>query len=76
MIFFRLQITLKAGVIGKIALRDFKGLEDKCDASTRQMVLDFSFNLALGNISAAFRYFILVIENFVNANVFLVCKMS
>ncbi|GAB0089345.1 intraflagellar transport protein 140 homolog [Sergentomyia squamirostris] len=47
-------ITLKINNIGRIALRDFKGLE-KCDSSTRKMVLDFSLNVAQGNMDHAFR---------------------
>ncbi|XP_055684546.1 intraflagellar transport protein 140 homolog [Lutzomyia longipalpis] len=47
-------ITLKINSIGRIALRDFKGLE-KCDPSTRKMVLDFSLNVAQGNMDHAFR---------------------
>lgn len=49
------QITLKISVIERIALRDFKGLE-KCDLSTRKMVLDFSLNVAQGNMDHAFRF--------------------
>ncbi|XP_059617138.1 intraflagellar transport protein 140 homolog [Phlebotomus argentipes] len=47
-------ITLRINNIGRIALRDFKGLE-KCDPSTRKMVLDFSLNVAQGNMDHAFR---------------------
>lgn len=57
LLFFRgfRQITLKINNIGRIALRDFKGLE-KCDPSTRKMVLDFSLNVAQGNMDHAFRF--------------------
>lgn len=48
------QVTLKINEIGRIALRDFKGLEN-CDQATRQMVLDFSLNVAQGNMDQAFR---------------------
>jgi len=54
-LYFVYQITLKISVIGRIPLRDFKGLE-KCDGITRKMVLDFSLNVALGNMDQAFRY--------------------
>jgi hypothetical protein len=49
------QITLQVNNIGHIVLRDFKGLE-KCDESTRKMVLNFSLNLAQGMLDQAFRY--------------------
>lgn len=49
-----LQVTLKINEIGRIALRDFKGLES-CDSATRQMVLDFSLNVAQGHMDQAFR---------------------
>lgn len=48
------QVTLKINEIGRIALRDFKGLEN-CDANTRRMVLDFSLNVAQRNMDQAFR---------------------
>jgi intraflagellar transport protein 140 len=46
-------ITLKVGVVGQKTLRDFVGLEDS-DAETRKMVLDFSLNVAQGNLDQAF----------------------
>lgn len=46
-------ITLKVGVIGQKILRDFIGLENT-DANTRKMVLDFSLNVAQGNLDQAF----------------------
>lgn len=39
----------------KIPLRDFKGLEN-CDSHTSRMVLDFSLNIAQGNMDQAFRW--------------------
>ncbi|XP_055383288.1 intraflagellar transport protein 140 homolog [Condylostylus longicornis] len=47
-------ITLNISIINQITLRDFKGLEN-CDENTRKMVLDFSLNVALGNMDMAFR---------------------
>lgn len=35
-------------------MRDFVGLEN-CDAATRKMVLDFSLNVAIGNMDVAFQ---------------------
>lgn len=49
-----LKVTLKINEIGRIALRDFKGLEN-CNSQTRQMVLDFSLNVAQGNMDQAFK---------------------
>jgi intraflagellar transport protein 140 len=46
-------ICLKVGVIGQKILRDFIGLENTDDA-TRKMVLDFSLNVAQGNLDQAF----------------------
>jgi intraflagellar transport protein 140 len=46
-------ITLKVGVVGQKTLRDFVGLEDS-EAETRKMVLDFSLNVAQGNLDQAF----------------------
>lgn len=46
-------ITLKVGVVGQKILRDFVGLENT-DAPTRKMVLDFSLNVAQGNLDQAF----------------------
>ena len=46
-------ITLKTGVIGHKILRDFIGLEHT-DATTRKMILDFSLNVAEGNLDQAF----------------------
>lgn len=46
-------ITLKAGIVGQKTLRDFVGLQST-DAATRKMVLDFSFNVAQGNLDQAF----------------------
>lgn len=46
-------ITLKVGVVGQKTLRDFVGLENS-DAETRKMVLDFSLNVAQGNLDQAF----------------------
>lgn len=46
-------ITLKVGVVGQKILRDFVGLQNT-DAATRKMVLDFSLNVAQGNLDQAF----------------------
>lgn len=46
-------ITLKTGTIGQKVLRNFVGLEDS-DSATRKMVLDFSLNVAQGNLDQAF----------------------
>lgn len=46
-------ISLKVGVVGQKTLRDFIGLQ-ATDAVTRKMVLDFSLNVAQGNLDQAF----------------------
>lgn len=46
-------VTLKVGVVGQKTLRDFVGLQNS-DAATRKMVLDFSLNVAQGNLDQAF----------------------
>lgn len=46
-------VTLKVGVVGQKTLRDFIGLQNS-DAATRKMVLDFSLNVAQGNLDQAF----------------------
>lgn len=47
-------VTLKVTNIEKIALRDFKGIEN-CDEATRKTIMDFSLNIALGKMDEAFR---------------------
>ena len=49
-----LKVTLRVNEMGRLPLRDFKGLES-CDGHTRQMVLDFSLNVAQGHMDQAFR---------------------
>lgn len=46
-------ITLKVGVIGQKIMRDFIGLQNT-DEDTRKMVLNFSINVAQGNLDQAF----------------------
>jgi intraflagellar transport protein 140 len=46
-------ITLKVGIVGQKTLRDFVGLQNT-DTATRKMVLDFSLNVAQGNLDQAF----------------------
>ncbi|XP_062537441.1 intraflagellar transport protein 140 homolog [Armigeres subalbatus] len=46
-------VILKLNQIERIPLRDFKGLED-CDLTTRNMVLNFSLNVAQENMDQAF----------------------
>ncbi|KAL7020245.1 hypothetical protein ACKWTF_011435 [Chironomus riparius] len=46
-------ITLKTGVMEHKCLRNFIGLEN-IDAATRKMILDFSLNVAQGNLDQAF----------------------
>lgn len=47
-------ITLKKLTICKEVMSDFNGLEN-CNKETRNAVLDFSYNLSLGNMDAAFK---------------------
>uniref|UniRef100_A0A182RYS9 WD_REPEATS_REGION domain-containing protein n=1 Tax=Anopheles funestus TaxID=62324 RepID=A0A182RYS9_ANOFN len=46
-------IVLRRNDIARLALRDFKGL-DACDLATREMVLNFSLNVAQENMDQAF----------------------
>ncbi|XP_055586637.1 intraflagellar transport protein 140 homolog [Uranotaenia lowii] len=46
-------VILRLNQIERIPLRDFKGLED-CDVATRNMVLNFSLNVAQENMDQAF----------------------
>lgn len=46
-------ITLKTGAIDQKCLRNFIGL-DNIDESVRKMILDFSLNIAQGNLDQAF----------------------
>ncbi|XP_055845818.1 intraflagellar transport protein 140 homolog [Episyrphus balteatus] len=47
-------ITLDISVVKKRSLQDFIGLEN-CDENTRKMVLNFSLNVAEGNMDLAYR---------------------
>nr|CAI5864033.1 unnamed protein product [Callosobruchus analis] len=47
-------VTLEKLSIVRDIMSDFVGLE-KCDKTTRSAVLDFSYNLALGNTDGAFK---------------------
>ncbi|XP_074040796.1 intraflagellar transport protein rempA isoform X2 [Leptinotarsa decemlineata] len=47
-------ITLQKMSIVKEVMNDFIGLET-CDKATREAILDFSYNLTLGNMDAAFK---------------------
>ncbi|XP_053678512.1 intraflagellar transport protein 140 homolog [Anopheles nili] len=46
-------IVLRRNEIARLSLRDFKGLDD-CDLATREMVLNFSLNVAQENMDQAF----------------------
>uniref|UniRef100_A0A182PVU1 Uncharacterized protein n=1 Tax=Anopheles epiroticus TaxID=199890 RepID=A0A182PVU1_9DIPT len=46
-------IVLRRNEIARLSLRDFKGL-DTCDLATREMVLNFSLNVAQENMDQAF----------------------
>lgn len=47
-------VTIQNGIVDQKILRDFKGLQPNTDAATRKMVLDFSLNVAQGNLDQAF----------------------
>nr|CAD7202239.1 unnamed protein product [Timema douglasi] len=44
----------KVGLVKRMAMRDFEGLES-CDKATREAVLNFSYNMTTGNMDEAFR---------------------
>jgi intraflagellar transport protein 140 len=41
-------------MVERLIMRDFEGLQN-CDKSTRDAILDFSYNLSTGNMDEAFR---------------------
>ncbi|XP_069684990.1 intraflagellar transport protein 140 homolog [Periplaneta americana] len=43
-----------SGLVERLVMRDFEGLQN-CDKATRDAVLDFSYNLSIGNMDEAFR---------------------
>ncbi|XP_039255691.2 intraflagellar transport protein 140 homolog [Styela clava] len=48
------SVTFSSKPFSNVPMRDFVGLED-CDPTTRRAMLDFSFNLTLGNMDEAFK---------------------
>ncbi|CAH2002580.1 unnamed protein product [Acanthoscelides obtectus] len=65
-------VTLEKLSIVRDIMSDFLGLE-KCDKTTRSAVLDFSYNLALGNMDGAFKAIKLVQSSGVWASLARMC---
>ncbi|KAJ8931389.1 hypothetical protein NQ314_015707 [Rhamnusium bicolor] len=65
-------VTLHKLSIVRDIMSDFNGLE-KCDKATRDAVLDFSYNLTLGNMDAAFKAIKLVQSSGVWASLARMC---
>ncbi|KAJ9573631.1 hypothetical protein L9F63_008972, partial [Diploptera punctata] len=45
---------VSSGAVQRLVMRDFEGLQN-CDKATRDAVLDFSYNMSIGNMDEAFR---------------------
>ncbi|KAB0793767.1 hypothetical protein PPYR_13387 [Photinus pyralis] len=48
------MVVLSKHNIERVVMNDFNGLE-KCNKATKEAILDFSYNLSLGNMDAAFK---------------------
>lgn len=48
------QGSKTSSMVERLIMRDFEGLQN-CDERTRDAVLDFSYNLSIGNMDEAFR---------------------